>query len=271
MPPDPRRDGRSEPRRDGGRAPARRPGPPARPRRRFPTPGRAALSLFIALVVAVTASVAHPVMTPLTTGGLAVALGCAPLLVDLPRELRAARAGGAGLVPAVLATAALLGVGGCLAYGTTVAVDRVTAQEAVLGERLVAPAAGGVGPLVATVERVSVTEHFTKVTLSAVNRSALAAKVGVVDSCRLVGEDGAELRLDGLFEAARERFFLEVPGGGAVVRVTVAFPGALARGETAAALGCGSVSWSGSDPVWRTGDVVGRALRVPDIRLAAVR
>ncbi|WP_433262180.1 hypothetical protein ACQPZF_28770 [Actinosynnema sp. CS-041913] len=253
------------------RAPARRTGPPPRVRKRFLTPGRVVRSLLPALAVTAVVKTVLPTTSPLVTAALAIALGAPPLAVDLVRELPGVRARGAGPNALLRVALVLLAVGGAAAWLATSAVDRVTAHEEVLAGRLAAPAAGEVGPLVATVEDVRVTENFTKVTVSAVNRSALAAKVSVVDSCRLVGADGTELRLDGLFEVLRERFFLDVPGGGAVVRETLAFPGTLPAGETTATLGCGSVSWHGTDPAWSGRDLVGRSLRVPDLRLAAVR
>ncbi len=253
------------------RAAVRRTGPPPRRRKRFLTPGRIMLCLVVALVVTAVVKIVQPTMTPLMTAGLAVALGAVPLIVDLLRELPEVRARGTGPGALVGAAFVLLVVGGSAAWLIASAVDRVTAHEEVVAERLAAPAAGELGPLVATVERVQVTENFTKVTVSAVNRSSLAAKVSVVDSCRLVGADGAELRLDGLFEVVRERFFLDVPGGGTAVRETLAFPGVLSARETHAAFGCGSVSWTGSDPRWSGGDLVGTPLRVSDIRLTAVR
>ncbi|CCH33323.1 hypothetical protein ABZ816_18635 [Actinosynnema sp. NPDC047251] len=253
------------------RAQARRTGPPPRRRRRFLTPARIVLCLVLVLVVTAVVKVVEPTMTPLMTAGLAVALGALPLIVHLLRELREVRTRGAGPWPLVRAAFVLLVVGGAVAYLIAATIDRVTAHEAVVAERLVGPVAGRVGPLEVTVERVDVTDNFTKVTVSAVNRSGLAAKVSVVDSCRLGGEAGAELRLDGFFEVVREKFFLDVPGGGGVVRVTVAFPGTPTDRETVVALGCGSVSWSGSDPRWTGAELTGRPLKVADVRLRAVR
>ncbi|MEV0675697.1 hypothetical protein AB0I60_04145 [Actinosynnema sp. NPDC050436] len=265
------RQARHEPVREPRRAEARRTGPPPRRRRRFLTPGRVALCLLLALVVTAVVKVVEPTMTPLMTAGMASALGALPLIVHLLRELPEVRARGTGPGPLVRAAFVLIVVGGSVGYLIAAAIDRVTAHEAVLADRLAAPASGRVGPLEASVERVEVTDNFTRVTVTAVNRSALAAKVSVVDSCRLVGADGLDLRLDGLFEVVRERFFLDVPGGGAAVRQTLSFPGTPAAGETTVALGCGSVSWSGSDPGWVGGEFAGRPLRVADIRLDAVR
>ncbi|MBW4721287.1 hypothetical protein [Saccharothrix obliqua] len=248
-----------EPRREPRRAP-RRTGPPPRPRGRLLTTGRALRFLVLSLVVTAVVEVVEPTATPLTAAGCAVAMGVVPLLVRVLRERRA---------PVVRAALVLLLVCGAGAYLGTAAVDRVTAREAVVADRLVSPATGGIGPLVVTVEQVAVTAHFTKVTVAAVNRSALAAKVSVVDSCRLMGTDGVELRLDGLFEVVRERFFLDVPGGGAAVRHTVAFPGALPPDVGGVVLGCGSVSWTGADPGWSAHDLLGKPLRVVDIRLTA--
>ncbi|RKT56203.1 hypothetical protein [Saccharothrix australiensis] len=264
--PDPRRDGRREP----ARAPARRTGPPPRRRRRLLTPGRALLCLVLSLVTTAVVKAVQPTTAPLATAGLAVALAAVPLVADLLHGSAEARARGAAPGSPAVAACVLLGIGGGAAYGTAATADRLTAHESVVAERLAAPVAGRLGPLVATVEQVAVTANFTKVTVSVVNRSSATAKVSVVGSCRLVGQGGVELRLDGLFDALRERFFLDVPGGGAVVRRTVAFPGVLPAGEMVAALGCGSVSWSGSDPTWSTRDLVGRPLRVADLKLTAV-
>ncbi|MBB5956920.1 hypothetical protein FHS29_003513 [Saccharothrix tamanrassetensis] len=263
--------GRRAAHREPRRAPVRRTGPPPRRGRRLLTPLRVLLCVLTALVVTAVVKLVQPTTTPPATAGLALALGALPLVVDLLRELPEVRARGTGPGPLVGAALVLLVLGGGVAYGIAALVDRITAHESVLAERLATLASGEVGPLTATVEQVAVTENFTKVTVAAVNRSSLAAKVSVVDSCRLIRADGTELRLNGLFEVVRERFFLDVPGGGAVVRATLSFPGTLPDGETTATLGCGSVSWNGDDPAWRGRDFVGRSLRVPDLRLTAVR
>ncbi|MEU4804414.1 hypothetical protein [Actinosynnema sp. NPDC023587] len=282
---------RREPPPEPRRASARRTGPPPRRRPRFLTTGRVVLCLVLVLAVTAVAKVVEPTLTPLMTAGLAVALGAVPLIVHLLRELPEVRTRGTGPGPLVRAAFLLLVVGGAVAYLIAALTDRVTAHETVLAQRLATPVGGHVGPVEVTVERVEVTDNFTKVTVSAVNRSALTAKVSVVDSCRLTGAagaagadgaaggdsgnsgnsgDGAELRLDGLLDVVRERFFLNVPGGGAEVRTTLAFPGTPTAHETTVALNCGSVSWSGTDPRWTGGDLAGRPLRVTDIHLLAV-
>ncbi|NUT91313.1 MAG: hypothetical protein HOY78_04725 [Saccharothrix sp.] len=223
----------------------------------------------IALVVGGVVKFLLPGMTPLLTAGLAVALGAVPLIIDLVRELPERRAKGSTMGPFAAAAFVLLVVGGGTAYALSWTIDRITGDETVRAQRLGAPVEGSVGPLQVRIDRIEVTDNFTKVTFTAVNRSALAAKVSVVDSCRLSTGD-AEFRLDGLFDVLREPFFLDVPGGGTAVTRTFAFPGTPDPGQTAVALGCGSVSWTGSDPKWSNRDFVGRPLRVGDIALTPV-
>nr|BFE49921.1 hypothetical protein GCM10017745_33480 [Saccharothrix mutabilis subsp. capreolus] len=147
-----------------------------------------------------------------------------PLIVDLLRELpERRRARGATMGPFAAAAFVLLVVGGGTAYALSWTIDRITSGESVRAQRLGQPVEGTLGPLSLKVEKVEVTDNFTKVAFTAVNRGAMAAKVSVVDSCRLVTGE-AEFRLDGLFDVLREPFFLDVPGG-ATVRGTFAFPG----------------------------------------------
>lgn len=221
----------------------------------------------IALLVGGVVKLVLPGMTPLLTAGLAVALGAVPLIIDLLRELPERRAKGSTMGPFAAAAFVLLVVGGGTAYALSWTIDRITGDETVRAQRLVTPVEGSVGPLQARIDKVEVTDNFTKITFTAVNRSALAAKVSVVDSCRLSTGD-AEFRLDGLFDVLREPFFLDVPGGGTPVTRTFAFPGTPDPGRTTVTLGCGSVSWTGSDPKWSNRDFVGRPLRVGDVELA---
>ncbi|MFI9816064.1 hypothetical protein [Saccharothrix variisporea] len=258
--------GTSQERRDPRRAAVRRTGPPPRRRRRFLTLGRAVLFGAIALLVGGVVKLLVPAMTPLLTAGLAVALGAVPLIIDLLRELPERRAKGSTLGPFAAAAFVLLVVGGGTAYALSWTIDRITSGETVRAQRLAAPVEGSVGPLQARIDKVEVTDDFTKVTFTAVNRSGLAAKVSVVDSCRLTTPQ-AEFRLDGLFDVLREPFFLDVPGGGTPVTRTFAFPGTPDPGRTAVTLTCGSVSWTGSDPKWSNRDFVGRPLRVADVEL----
>uniref|UniRef100_UPI0031D33CA9 hypothetical protein n=1 Tax=Saccharothrix mutabilis TaxID=33921 RepID=UPI0031D33CA9 len=259
----------SQDRRDQRRAAVRRTGPAPRRRRRFLTLGRAVLFGGIALVVGGVVKLLVPAMTPLLTAGLAVALGAVPLIVDLLRELpERRRARGATMGPFAAAAFVLLVVGGGTAYALSWTIDRITGGEGVRAQRLGQPVEGTLGPLSLKVEKVEVTDNFTKVTFTAVNRGAMAAKVSVVDSCRLVAGE-SEFRLDGLFDVLREPFFLDVPGG-AEVRGTFAFPGTPEPGRTTVTMSCGSVSWTGSDPRWPGRDFVGRPLRVADVELAPV-
>lgn len=259
--------GTSQDRRDQRRAAVRRTGPAPRRRKRFLTLGRAVLFVGIALVVGGVVKLLLPSMTPLLTAGLAVALGAVPLIIDLLRELpERRRARGATMGPFAAAAFVLLVVGGGTAYVLSWTIDRITSDETVRAQRLGAPVEGSLGPLVAKVEKVEVTDNFTKVTFTAVNRSAIAAKVSVVDSCRLIAGQ-AEFRLDGLFDVLREPFFLDVPGGG-TIRKTFAFPGTPEPGRTTVTMTCGSVSWTGSDAQWSGREFVGRPLRVADIELA---
>ncbi|MEJ2853415.1 MULTISPECIES: hypothetical protein [unclassified Saccharothrix] len=259
--------GTSQERRDQRRAAVRRTGPPPRRRPRFLTVGRAVLFGAIALLVGGVVKLLVPSMTPLLSAGLAIGLGAVPLIVDLLRELPERRAKGSTMGPFAAAAFVLLVVGGGTAYALSWTIDRITGGETVRAQRLAAPVEGTLGPLAIKVHKVEVTDNFTKVTFTAVNRSTLSAKVSVVDSCRL-GAEGAEFRLDGLFDVLREPFFLDVPGGGTPVTQTFSFPGTPEPGRTKIAMTCGSVSWSGSDPKWSNREFVGRPLRIGDVELA---
>jgi hypothetical protein len=176
--------------------PARRPPP----RRKGFSPGRVLFFGFLGLALGEAVKWWQDSLSPLFVSLSTVGVAMIPLLVDYARSSqepasrsdhapypgayrpRPHRRGGALLVGILL----LVTVGGGAAYGISWVVGRVTGNENVITDRLVAPVTGTADTLSITVTAVEITDHFTKVAVTAKNDDSMTVQINVWANSQLL-------------------------------------------------------------------------------------
>lgn len=203
--------------------------------------------------------------SPRVVAGVTIGAGAIPAIVDFATASRRRRAdpgepervragGGAGAL--ALGLAVILAIGAAAAYGISYGVAFATGNEPVRSERLVVPVGAEVGPLAVTVERIGVTDHYTKVELVMVNTAEIPATV--TGSVQLVDGTGHPL---GLFWLDRGSF--DIPQGGVPIRRALTFSGRPADGATSATLTFSRVFWPGFGDLPQSFQVAGMPLADP--------
>ncbi|WP_410594427.1 hypothetical protein [Amycolatopsis sp. lyj-23] len=217
------------------RQPQRPTGPPVRQRRagrRGPSP----LVVFVFSAVGLLVGEAvnwFKDVGPVFSSVCTVVAGLIPLLLDYWKSVAEEPAPGRGRAGApsydrggtaagrVLGVLVFIVVAGAAAYGISWGVGYVTGNETVRAERLVSPVAGRADSMTITVEGVGVTDHYTKVRISAVSRAPTAVDVGVGHDCQLVDDGGQTLQPS---TVANDQTLL-VPANGVTVRAVITFTG----------------------------------------------
>jgi hypothetical protein len=207
-------------------------------------PGRVLLCGFVGLVLGEVVKWWEDSLSPLFVSLCTVGVAMIPLLVDYAGSAREPdpgpyrspyppprprRRGGALLVGVLV----LVTVGGAGAYGISWAVGRVTGNETVIADRLVAPVDGKADTLTVTVTSVEVTDHFTKVGVSARNDDAMSVDINVWASSHLI--DGTGQSLDPMTGFATQDD-ISVPANGITVSEVITFDGWLTQDATTATL-----------------------------------
>jgi hypothetical protein len=139
------------------------------------------------------------------------------------------RRGGALLVGILV----LVVLGGGAAYGISWVVGRVTGNETVIADRLAEEVTGTADTLSVEVTSVEVTDHFTKVGVSARNDDAMTVLISVWANAQLVDDTGQSLEPVQGFAMSDD---IDVPANGIEVRDVITFDGQLAPEATTATL-----------------------------------
>jgi hypothetical protein len=151
----------------------------------------------------------------------------------------------------------VLVVGGA-AYGISYGIGYVTGDERVVAERLAAPASGRAGPLTISIESIGITDHYTKVTLTAVNASDTPLTIPLFGNCQLIDEFGTGLTPKMSIGTGEP---ISVPTGGVPIRTTIVFDGRPAPGASTLTVSISTLFWQGpGDP---------RSLQITDIDLVS--
>jgi hypothetical protein len=153
----------------------------------------------------------------------------------------------------------VLVVGGA-AYGISYGIGYVTGDERVVEDRLAAPASGRAGPLTISIESVGVTDHYTKVTLTAVNTSDTPLTIPLFGNCQLIDEFGTSLTPKMSIGTGEP---ISVPTGGIPIRRTIVFDGRPAPGASTLTVSISTLFWQGPGGP--------RSLQVTDIGLVSTR
>lgn len=139
------------------------------------------------------------------------------------------RRGGALLVGVLV----LVTVGGGGVYGISWGGGRLTGNETVIADRLVAPITGTADTLSVTVTTVQTTDHFTKVGVTAKNDDSMTVSIKVWSSSQLVDGTGQALKPLANFGVAPD---IDVPANGIMVTDVITFDDRLTPDATTATL-----------------------------------
>jgi len=192
-------------------------------------------------------------VSPLLSAGLSVAGGTLPLIIDYLKDLgsqetnrpqpyypphpqrwpgqpwppgyppppppRRRTRSGVWLLVTILA---ILVFGGGAAYGISYGISYATGNETIKADRLIAPATDRAANVTMKVERVAVTAHYTKVTITTTNQNNASVTLPLFGNCQLIDASGATLQPGTPFGGLDP---ISVPPKNTPVRTTITFRG----------------------------------------------